>query len=160
MIDLLYVLQRRPSGEFSTIGQVLKDNVALCYTCEDLVREPDSGRPITSDPVTAFSNLSAWVATWKVPHETAIPSGRYRVIITDSQRFGRKLPILLDVPGFEGIRIHPGNNAADTEGCILPGLSDDGSRAYRSKDACAIWHLEIEAALLVGSAVYLDVRNA
>jgi hypothetical protein len=57
----------------------------------------------------------------KVPGETAIPEGKYEVRITWSPRFKRHLPLLIDVPGFDGIRIHPGNNHTHTEGCLLVG---------------------------------------
>ncbi|HEY0098382.1 MAG TPA: DUF5675 family protein [Pyrinomonadaceae bacterium] len=81
----------------STIGELSIDGVFECYTLEDCVR-----------PV-------------KIKNVTAIPAGRYRVIINQSQRFKRLLPLLLDVPQFEGVRIHSGNAAGDTEGCILVG---------------------------------------
>lgn len=75
----------------------------LCWTLEDVVRE------IPGQPVTA----------WKIKGRTAIPRGTYPMCVTRSNRFGVDLPLLLDVPGFDGIRIHGGNTAADTEGCIL-----------------------------------------
>lgn len=90
-------LQRDPSMNGCTLGRLSKGGLFLCYTLEDVVR-----------PV-------------KIPGQTAIPAGRYRVVLNPSKRFGRVLPELLDVPGFTGIRIHAGNVAADTEGCVLVG---------------------------------------
>jgi hypothetical protein len=87
------LLQRKPSADGCTIGQLFVDGVFCVFTLEDVVRDGP-----------------------KIAHETAIPAGRYRVDVTRSQRFGRMLPILLTVPGFDGIRIHPGNVAADTSG--------------------------------------------
>lgn len=57
----------------------------------------------------------------KVYGESAIPYGRYKVVVNMSPRFKRELPLLLDVPHFEGIRIHRGNTDKDSSGCILVG---------------------------------------
>lgn len=59
----------------------------------------------------------------KVYGQTAIPRGSYECVYTYSNRFKKMLPLLLNVKGFEGIRIHSGNSAKDTEGCILVGLN-------------------------------------
>lgn len=83
----------------STIGELFVDGEWECYTLEDVVRP---------DGVKVFG-------------ETAIPPGRYEVIINYSNRFKRQLPRLLEVKGFEGILIHPGNTAVDTHGCLLVG---------------------------------------
>ncbi|MBG7619359.1 hypothetical protein I5R65_07775 [Herbaspirillum sp. AP02] len=93
------LLQREPSTKKSTAGKLFIDGVFECYTLEDSVR----ARGV------------------KVYGQTAIPAGTYQVLLTQSPRFKRVLPLLLNVPGFEGIRIHPGNKAEDTDGCILVG---------------------------------------
>ncbi|MEO8992307.1 MAG: DUF5675 family protein [Nitrosospira sp.] len=90
-------IKRTDFFEECTIGELSLNGVFECYTLEDKVR-----------PV-------------KIAGKTAIPSGRYEVIINFSQRFQKQLPLLLNVPNYEGVRIHSGNTAADTEGCVLVG---------------------------------------
>lgn len=105
------LLKRVFLGETYTIGKLYIDGVKFCDTLEDKVRPYGE----------------------KVYGETAIPYGEYKVIITYSQRFKRPLPLLLNVPMFEGIRIHPGNTAVDTHGCILVGVNDSKGRISQSK---------------------------
>jgi len=60
----------------------------------------------------------------KIMHETCIPEGIYKVVLTFSNRFQKVIPQILGVPNFEGIRIHSGNTEKDTSGCILVGKND------------------------------------
>lgn len=98
-------LERVQRDRDVTLGALACDGEFVCWCCEDPVREVP-GQPVEK---------------WKVPGNTAIPRGNYRVDVTLSQRFRRMLPLLVAVPGFQGVRIHPGNTVADTEGCLLPG---------------------------------------
>lgn len=104
-------LHRYEFTELTTIGELSIDGKPFCFSLEDKFRE------VTNVPVE----------TWKVKGSTAIPSGSYVVTITYSNRFKRPLPLLLSVPGFSGIRIHPGNTSEDTEGCVLLGAKPQHS---------------------------------
>lgn len=106
-------VQREPSDNGATLGALYVNDVWQCWTLEDVIRET---------PMPAIKLAAAtWVASWKVAGKTAIPAGRYAVVLTVSRRFGVVLPELVDVPGFSGIRAHAGNRSSDTEGCLLVG---------------------------------------
>lgn len=130
------LLQRRPSTRDCTVGRLYVGGALFCFTLEDVIREGP-----------------------KVARETAIPPGRYRVEITPSQRFGRMLPILRDVPGFTGIRIHSGNTAADTSGCILVGQRAAIDGIEDSKLALAELQPQIAGALARLEDVWITVEN-
>ena len=85
-----------------TIGRLEVDGQYLCDTLEPTWRDLHHGAR-------------------KLRGQTAIPEGRYPVVVTLSPRFKRWLPLLWGLPQFEGVRIHAGNTAADTAGCILVG---------------------------------------
>jgi hypothetical protein len=71
-----------------------------------------------------FRNLNGDI-TKKVKGDTCIDNGTYEVVVTMSNRFKKELPLLLNVPCFEGVRIHAGNTSADSQGCILIGAETD-----------------------------------
>lgn len=99
--------RRRTKHPKTTFGAMTVAGRFECYTLEDLTR---------TDPNPATPENEA-----KVKGQTAIPAGRYEVVFQDSPRFGPDTLTLLDVPGFKYIRIHGGNDADDTEGCIIVG---------------------------------------
>jgi len=124
-----------------TFGQLFVDGAKQCETLEDPVREVEG----------------ATVDNWKIKGDTAIPRGRYRVIVNHSQRFGRDLPLFLNVPGFEGIRIHAGNTEADTEGCILVGTKRTATSILESRIAFNELFADIQEALANGEQVWIEV---
>ncbi len=73
----------------------------------------------------------------KIYGKTAIPTGTYKVILSVSNRFKILMPLLLNVPNFEGIRIHAGNTAADTHGCLLVGVNSAKGKVTESKKTFA-----------------------
>lgn len=128
---------RRPSSGETTVGELFIDNEFICYTIEDVVRDK------------------------KVYGKTAIPSGIYKVVVTMSNRFKKMLPLLLNVPGYEGIRIHTGNTHANTEGCILPAtsVSKDGTFGFESGKAFNKLFARITKALDAGEDVHIIIAN-
>lgn len=97
------ILERVYKKPAYTIGKLYINDLYFCDTLEDVVRD------IAAD------------GSGKVYGATAIPAGQYEVKLTYSPRFKRVLPLLCNVPFFTGVRIHAGNTANDTEGCILVG---------------------------------------
>jgi Family of unknown function (DUF5675) len=130
------MLQREPSADGCTIGKLSVDGGFECFTLEDVIRDGP-----------------------KIADRTAVPPGRYRIAITLSHRFGRMLPQLLDVPGFDGIRIHPGNTAADTSGCILVGQSRANDSVSSSRLAMEQLQRKIAGALARSQDVFITILN-
>ena len=131
-------VQREPTLDGATLGSLYLDGAWFCFTLEDRIRE-QPGVPVEQ---------------WKVPGTTAIPSGRYRLVLSLSARFQRILPEVLAVPGFRGIRIHSGNSLADTEGCLLVGSGRSWGRVTGSRVA-----LEKLMAVLPDQMHTIEFRN-
>jgi len=116
-------LVRNEYSSTSTIGELHVDGRFECFTLEDRVRSA------------------------KMAGTTAIPPGRYEVTVTWSNRFERPLPLLMGVPNYTGVRIHTGNKAEDTEGCILVGRKRLRDFVGESKTAFAALFPKIQDAL-------------
>jgi hypothetical protein len=115
------LLQRRYFKEEYTIGRLSVDDEPFCDSLEDKVRDYNHDGDITDE------------GEGKVYGETAIPFGRYRVVVSYSPKFKRRLPLLMSVPSFEGIRIHGGVHAGHTLGCILLGENKLPGKLLNSK---------------------------
>ena len=119
----------------ATTGKLLIDGVFECYTLEDYVRQEEAP---------------------KIFGKTAIPYGEYDVVITHSPHFGYDLPLLCSVPNFEGVRIHSGNTATDTEGCLLVGVERGYEAVYQSRAAFKALFSKIKDALDKGDDVTIE----
>ena len=108
--------------ETYTIGKLYVDGKYVCDTIEDKDRGLD-------DSMSAKEILKR-----KVKGQTAIPTGHYVINITYSPKYKRMMPLLLDVKGFSGIRIHSGNTAKDTEGCLIVGKNKKVGMVLESRD--------------------------
>lgn len=129
-------LTRKWLTKESTIGELTIDGKFECFVLEDNFPTP-------------------YVKTFG---KTCIPLGRYEVKITYSPRFKVDMPLLLAVPGFEGVRIHPGNVATDTEGCLLPGRKIEENKVLESKLAYNSLLPKIKAAQDKGEPVHIIIE--
>ncbi len=129
-------LQRNPSTDKSTIGDLAVDGAHQCFTLED--------------PVRAV----------KIPGSTAIAAGRYPIELAWSSKFKCLMFHLIGVPDFNGILIHAGNTPEDTEGCLLVGRSYGPDEVYES--VLALWALSMKmlTAMLGGQGVWITIQNA
>ena len=122
----LYLLRKFKGADY-TIGQLFIDGEYFCDTLEDVVRDS------------------------KIKHETAIPAGTYKIDLTFSAKFKKILPILIDVPGFEGIRIHAGNDKSHTSGCLLVGENKVKGKVINSLKTMEVlmWKLSGEKEIVI-----------
>ena len=126
-------LKRLHKTNNSTIGELSIDGKFECYVIEDIERET------------------------KVFGKTAIPKGTYEVVITMSNRFKKPLPLLLNVPNYEGVRIHTGNTSLDTEGCLILGQTRSIDFVGQSKLAMSTFMPKLTQALKKGK-VFITIE--
>jgi len=119
-----------------SLGRLFVAETYECFTCEDVVRV---GK--------------------KIKAQTAIPTGRWRVVATWSPKFKRVMPEII-VPGWSGLRFHGGHDEKDSAGCVLCGDSKDPEGIYESRPAAARVNSAIMTALKAKREVWLTVVNA
>lgn len=124
-MNCLVQVVRREYTDTTTLGELYVDGTFVCYTLEDTDRYLTQDTPL--DIILAK----------KKPGRTAIPIGAYKMAITYSSRFKKRLPIIKDVPGFTGIRFHTGNIPEDTDGCVLVGMEEENGALKDSRKAMA-----------------------
>ena len=132
-------VMREPSINDTTLGSLFIDDHWQCHTLEDVIRPTGE----------------------KVHSKTAIPPGCYKLILSMSNRFKKIMPEVLNVPMFTGIRIHSGNTAKDTAGCLLVGQtrSVETRSIGRSRAAYKALMTKLGAALDAGETIDITYVN-
>lgn len=115
-----------------TIGRLYIDGVFFCNTLED-----------TDRGLAQYMSVGE-IANIKIKGATAIPTGAYKVQRTYSPKYKRLMPQVMNVKGYAGIRIHSGNTAADTEGCILLGDNTAVGRLTNSRKRCVEFETKMQ----------------
>jgi Family of unknown function (DUF5675) len=126
-------LKRKHGTVGFTHGKLYLDGDYICDTLED------QERPV------------------KIDGATCIKTGEYRVIVDMSARFRRRMPLLLNVPNFTGVRIHSGNTAKDTDGCILVGAYLSEGYIKNSRFAFNKLFTKIDSAIKNGGGVSIEI---
>ena len=112
----------------STIGSLYVNDVFFCYTLEDKDRGLEQSQSLIMIQAKKLFGI------------TAIPYGNYPLIVNKSPKFGRLLPRLQGIKGFDGVLIHRGNSAEHSHGCILVG--------YKKGTDCIMESTKAEADLI------------
>jgi hypothetical protein len=145
------VLKRDTFTDKSTIGTLTVNGVFECYVLEDIDRGLKD--TMTLDEINKL----------KVYGQTAIPYGVYKVVVTKSERFSKLrghdvyLPLLLNVKGFEGIRIHCGNKPDDTLGCLLIARKKNIDSIMESTSAFISLNDKINLAIKKGEIITIQI---
>lgn len=127
-------LKRVKSDKYCTTGKLYVDGHFECFTLEDS-------------------------PTLRPDNKGCIPAGTYRVVIDFSDRFKKYMPHVMDVEGFEGIRIHKGNTDKNTEGCILVGTTEGIDRIEESSIAFEALFTKMKNADAYGEDITLTISE-
>jgi hypothetical protein len=155
---MILTLNRIYTCKDYTIGHLYVDGSYICDTLEDTDRMLDSSMSLDQ------------IAKIKVKGMTAIPTGRYKVLMNIvSPKYSKskyymnickgRVPRLDNVPGYSGVLIHVGNTAADTEGCLLLGYNKVKGQVLNSKVAFEKVYNKLSIAKSIGQSIYIDIER-
>lgn len=151
------LVDRRYKKATYVIGLLYVDGKFFSNTLEDTDRGLQK-----SDPLSV-------IKAKKIPGETAIPTGTYRITMdVVSPKYsavayyrklcGGRMPRILNVPGYEGVLIHPGNSAIDTMGCVLVGKNSVKGRLTASRDAFERLYKLLDAANRRHEIIEIEIK--
>lgn len=141
------LIDRKWKKDSYTIGKLYINGEYFCDTLEDVDRNLTSEMSITE------------IKNKKVYGKTAVPTGLYTILYTYSPKYKRLMPLVDNVKGFSGIRIHSGNTAEDSLGCILLGFNKEKGKVLQSRDTCNKFYKLIEEAIYKkGEAITLKIK--
>lgn len=142
---MFLLLKRIARKDNYTIGKLSIDGVLECDVLED------------TDRYLTDEMREEDIMRLKVKARTAIPTGDYDISLTMSQRFKRVLPLLENVKGFSGIRIHSGNTSEDTEGCLLVGKNKIVGKLIDSRITFDALFTKLEKAYKRGERIMVKI---
>ena len=105
-----------------TIGILYVNNKYFCEILEDTDRGLKDSMSLEE------------IKKIKIKDQTCIPYGIYKILMTYSPKYKKIMPLVNNVKGFEGIRIHSGNTNKDTSGCLLPGFNKIKGQVINSRE--------------------------
>lgn len=140
------ILDRKWCKDTYSIGRLYIDGQFFSNTLEDKDRGLNQ------------SMSEADVKKIKVYGETAIPKGKYNIVINYSNKFKKLMPQIMNVKGFAGIRMHEGSTAKDSLGCVLVGNNTAVGRLSNSKATYAKLYSKLKAAFDKGEKITLTIK--
>jgi hypothetical protein len=146
MSDTTIMLRRKIATAAFTLGVLTVGGTGIRYA-------------VVEDAVRPLSECTQTTCVGKIDGKTAIPAGRYEIRDTYSLHFKRNTLELIGVPGFQGIRVHSGNTADDTEGCLILGLKATSNGVAESRIAMVQFNKEVREDLKHG-LVFINIEDA
>lgn len=149
-------VERRWRKDTYTIGRVFVDGVLFCNSLEDKdrgLKQSDNINSIRSRKV--YGETAIPIGVYVVDMETVSP--KYAAVTYYQQLCGGRMPRLKNVPGYEGVLIHPGNTALDTLGCVLVGRNTKVGQLTNSRDTFRALYNKMQVAHKAGEEITIEI---